>query len=747
MIAGYFEEDLYSNKNYHVYNFSTNDISASLIPQTKKFAKKQKYLFRVVFRDFVINKKFDKNQEYIIDGVWKENKYGKYFDAFNIERNVKNTRSEILLFLTDIKGVGTQTANKIYEYFKDETINVFKGDINRLFDLSLPRSKVEKIISEYNSALEFKKVYDYFMNFSIPPQKIREIYEKYKESAILTLQVNPFELSSAGCISFIEANSVAVDLEVELDSGERQRQALLYMMKAYFRQKGDLFYLIDDVISLTQKFLNRSVNSKYFVSKEILFFHLNEMNNTEVKIYDKYVYLIKDLYTEKKTAEIIVDFLNYKNNLFKLDKCECMREIHDAEMRFGFTLNPDQQNAVISVMNSNFSIITGGPGTGKSTLLRFILDIFQKNFSGNIKLCSPTGKAARRMAECTGFKSASTVHNLLGIEKDYEWSINSKFTDNVEADLLIIDEASMLDMELAFLLLSSIPFTCKVVFIGDANQLPSVGPGNVLKELINSKIVPTSVLNKIYRQAEQSNIVKNAYNYNNDNVKNIVYDSGKFKTDSFVLKNATQDINNQIADIYINSVKKSSFDDVQILTPFKAERMVASTSQLNRIIQEKINPCVSSDDELICNKKIFRKNDRVIQQKNTEEIKNGDVGTIISVNHIYGDLVSITVDFGDNNIVEYTKEEIEDNRLDLAYALTVHKSQGSEYKTVIMPCIDEHLSMLTKKLVYTAWTRAKEHIIIVGNKEAVNTSVLNKSENIRKTVLAKRLLAEKRRRS
>lgn len=738
-IVAYYESSVFSSPNYNVICCSTSDVSASLVPQRKFFAKKEKYVFSVIYRGPIL-KEFDKRKRYVFTGEWKDDKYGKSFFADYFEENVGKSEKEIKAFLLELKGVGKATANKIYSAFGADTVNVFKKDINKLYELKIPKSTVESIISSYRSERGLNEAIDYFKKFSLSLKKINRIYEKYKETAITTMQVNPFEISSSGCISFIEANSVAIDLGVELNSGDRQRQALIYVMQSYFRPKGHLFFSINDVISVTLRFLNKGIPEGKGISEKSLRDNLKSMDNGEVKICGNYVYLMKDLFAEKKTADILVDLMSYKDNSFKLDVKTCFKEISEEEKEFGFLLNDAQKKAVATALYSNVSVITGGPGTGKTTLLKFILSIFQKNFSGNIKLCSPTGKAARRMAESTGFQGASTIHNLLGLEKDFEWSINSRNDIiEIEADLLVIDEASMLDMELMYLLISSVPKTCKVVFIGDVDQLPSVGPGNVLKEIIDSGVIPTAILDKIYRQSEQSNIIKNSYYFNKQEPDKLVIDKGRSVKDTFILKKPREDLDEQIAEIFCNSVKKSSLEDVQILTPYKSEKYKASAYYLNKIIQEKINPSISGDTELKYGKKIYRLNDRVIQQKNTADVKNGDVGKIISVNFNVGELPSITIDFGDDNIVTYTKDEIEENKLELAYALTVHKSQGSEYKTVIFPCVASHKFMLSKKLVYTAWTRAKEHLIVVGDKETISYAAHNTREDIRNTVLANRI--------
>lgn len=744
-ICAYFEEIAYDSPDFKVITCSTNDESASRVPQRNLFAKKEKYAFKVVFKKIDVNLNFDKSRQYVFFGDWKERSSGISFESYGFEINVKKNKSDIIAYLSGFEGIGKKTAEAVYDAFGPKTMDILEKDIKKLSELKINKSKIEKLVTGYEKNKCRKKTMDFFLKFSLPINKIDEIYNKYKEDAIKTMQINPFEFSESGCLSFLETNAAAVKQGIELNSGDRQKQGLIYIMETCFRPKGDLFFFIPDVLALTQKFLNSGVSEENKVTEDVLRKRLVELNKTKVYLIKDYVYLINDLFAEKKSADALVDFINYEGNLFKLDRDECYKEISEIEKEIEFKLNEAQKRAVYTAISSNVSIITGGPGTGKTTLLKFIIRIFQRNFSNNIKLCSPTGKAARRMAESTGMSSASTVHSLLGITANHKWTRELTGIKEVNADLLVIDEASMIDMELMYLLVSSISFRCKLVFLGDVDQLPSVGPGDVLCGMIKSNLIPTTILDKIYRQSEQSNIVKNAFSFNKGDYKKLIYDEGKSVNDSFVIVPRKSNIDEQIADIFCNSVKRAgSIDEVQVLTPYRKTGVVASTVNINKIIQEKINPKNRDKKEIHYLNQVFRVGDRVIQQKNTENAKNGDIGTIIDIES--GDIgpITATIDFGDENIVIYGFDEIIENKIELAYALTVHKSQGSEYKTVIMPCIPEHELMLTRKLVYTAWTRAKEHIILIGDKETVNKASLKIGARTRNTRFSERISVAER---
>lgn len=740
-IRSYYDYDVYTAPDYKVIKFSSDDtyVAANFL-QVDRVAHQGKYVYSAVLKDVYLPEPLSRLKEYIVTGeVRPHSRYGNSFIVTSIMPVIHTKKEEIIDFLCEIKNVGLKTAEKIYAHFGDTTFDVLLKDKNEIYKV-LSGKTADNFIENFTLQYLFQEESNKLRALSLSNRRIKRLFEKYKDEAYNFVTDNPFWVSESGDISFIEANSIALEVKSDLHSPLRITQGICYVMKEKFRSMGHLFIDKETLTASALKLLNNGLDPDNFITKQEIEDAYVRGEGSHFKARYNNIYLFKDYFAEKRTAEELVKFVRYPHNKFNMHKDDCLRQIDIASKKFSFKLNDGQKNAVCTAMGNNISVITGGPGTGKSTLLKYIIEIFSNNYSANIKLCSPTGKAARRMAECAGFKEASTIHTLLDIQRDFQWSINDTNTAPVNSDLLVIDESSMLDMELMYLLISSVPFTSKIIFIGDVDQLPSVGPGSVLKEIIDSGIIPTAVLNQIYRQSEQSNIVKNSFIINKGET-NIVFDKGNKPTDSFIIKRRADDINEQIASMYAKLIRNgNSVDDVQILTPYRSEKYPASTFYLNRLIQEKINPKTTNKAELVVDHNAFRVGDKVIQQVNDDEIKNGDTGTVLSVVPTGDFGTSIVIDFGFNRIVEYEKEDIIEFGVTLAYALTAHKSQGSEYKTVIIPMIDEHIPMLTKKLVYTALTRAKSHVVLVGNVNVLKKAVKNNNELLRNTILAKRMI-------
>ena len=736
-ISAYFERIVFVNDGFAIVKFSTNDESASKITQSKLTSHKSKYVFSAFLYGFDV-KTLMKNIGYLLEGSWNKNSRGFYFKVDDISEQVGNSEDEIITYLCSFEGIGLKTATKIYKSFKNDTVDIVENRPEELRKIKVKKKVIENIKASVQEKSKKREVIQFLSQFSLSARKINKILDSFDLYKIMDIvKANPFFLSQDGAIDFVAANSIAIDLNVALASKERIQQAIIFVINNKFRNEGDLIVNVSELIDITNKSLNNNCTKNFDYSKHIdqqikALVSKGELIYFSPKNHD-FVYLYKDYGAEKYAANKMIDMMFCPNNVFNLSEDETLPLMQASEKKNKIKLSPAQEKAVIKTMSSNISVITGGPGTGKSTLLKIILDVFRKKFGNNIGLCAPTGKAARRMAECTGIQHACTIHSLLGIEEDHYWTVGATNTCQVPFDLIVVDEISMLDMSLMYLLIESIPYTSKVILLGDSDQLPSVGPGAVLKEIISSKTIPVSVLDKIYRQSEQSTIIMNSYKLNNNSTD---FD---FDESFLFINKKTQDVSETISKIYINELKKGvSKDDIQILTPFKNQKYTASVPEINNIIQSRINPANGLCREIKIGNTVFRLRDRVIQQKNTEEIKNGDIGTILDIKLSQGVLL-VVIDFGFDRIVEYTREEMEDNQLDLAYAITAHKSQGSEYRTIIMPVISEHAYMLKRKLIYTAWTRAKEKVILVGSKNVLISASANTTEKQRYTAFSKRL--------
>ena len=398
------------------------------------------------------------------------------------------------------------------------------------------------------------------------------------------------------------------------------------------------------------------------------------------------------------------------------------------ERKLRFRLAPEQKEAIKMALTSKFCVITGGPGTGKTSVQKALLDLYRERFpSGKIACCAPTGKAARRMEHSTGIP-ASTVHHALGLLANEDGQYGDPET--LDADLILVDEVSMLDVYLAEKLLKATPRNARLILVGDSDQLPSVGPGAVLKEIIGSGLVPVVKLDQVFRQKEGSRIAANAKLIRHGNLS-LEYGPDFEFYDSTDLSVSAD----MIESIYLQEIAKYGVDNVVLLSPYR-QKTETGVNALNQRIQGKVNPPDPAKNEAVYGQRRFRVGDKVMQTKNCEKINNGDVGYITSITGTASDAV-VRIDFGDDRIVEYENSELE--MLDLAYACTVHKSQGDEFKSVIINLQCAHSVMLVRPLIYTAITRAKERVIIVGERRALCIAIRRTDTEQRGTKLAMRI--------
>lgn len=738
------EKIVYNNESngYTVMSCSTDDAIPSDIPKSKYPHKLKNAITCILIDISNFVQSFEKKLKYKVEGEWKKGKYGKQFEIKTISPFISNTETEIVEYLKTLDGVGAKTASVIYKNFKENTLKVLNENPEKLILIKgISPKKIEKIKDSLEESLRFKKIADYFSKFSLSALKIKKVYEEFGENSINIVEENPFFICSVEGINFLDANSIAIDSGVGLKSAQRLSSAIKFVIQSLISRSGDLFTSFDEIMDKALILLNRGVKDNDKVTYEELLTVYEELisDGSIVSITSKsekkYIYDFGSFICEKEVSKKLVDMV-VNPSVRKVDVETAKSNIMSLEKRYKIKLAAKQKQAVITSLNNNISIITGGPGTGKSTVMRFILDVFKEHFSNKIMLCAPTGRAARRMAESTGFVEASTIHSALGIKNDYSWAQSMGTIPTLDVDLIIIDEASMIDMELLYVLMNSINYSTKVIFIGDAEQLPSVGPGNCLREMIKSDIVPVTKLDVIYRQKGESKIVVNSDKLNKQDF-NFEFD----ETFSFEEESDLNIVTQKIVDKFLEELKKPgrSLDNVQILTPFKTDKIPCSTPVFNNIIQQKLNPSRNNYELFMkVGKYVFKKGDKIIQQKNNDVAKNGDIGYIKEISLNNKELTA-TIDFVEGETVSYSRGEMEENMIALAYAITVHKSQGSEYSVVIMPILPCHKFMLNKNLIYTAWTRAKEKVYLIGNRDTLNECGAISNIDDRKTVLSARM--------
>ena len=609
-----------------------------------------------------------------------------------------------------IKGIGPIMAGKIVACFKEKTLDVLDKEINRLSTVEgFGKKRVDLIKKEWGKHSKIKEIMIFLQSLEITPAYAKKIYNRYSDNSINVINENPYRLcDDIFGIGFKIADKIAKKAWIENDSVFRIKSGIIYML-GQLQEAGNCYFPYEPLIEQAKDFLDVEIND----IKKTLEILIKEKN---IIISDDKVYLCETYNDEKFVADELIKIksepLDSALNFFNIE--DSIKEISKLSK---IMIDEDQLEAVTCAISEKILVITGSPGTGKSTILNYILKIFEgKNVI--VKLAAPTGRAAKRLSETTG-KEAKTIHRLL----EYNPKLNT-FSKNrlnkLSCDLLIIDEASMLDIKLTRNLIEAIDYETRIIFVGDVDQLPSVGPGNVLNDMINSKIFKVVRLNKIYRQFGRSKIIYNAHRIRDGLFPSLNFnpDDDKINDFYFIEKTEQEDVVNTIINmLYYNLPNKFGFDplkDIQVLVP--VNKGIVGVENLNSRIQNKFN---SSLKKIMRGNFEFRQNDKVIQQKNNYEkdVFNGDIGFIKEIDF---ELQEFKVDFNDK-IVTYNFYDTDE--INLSYAISIHKSQGSEFKCVIIPILTSHYMLLQRNLLYTAITRAKELAVIIGSKKAIGMAV------------------------
>lgn len=533
---------------------------------------------------------------------------------------------------------------------------------------------------------------------------------------------HPYQLCEMAGIGFRTADKIAMSMGFDKLSPERVDEGLLFTLTES-ETRGNLCMEKHDFIRQSLKLLETAELTEQMAAARAA----RLLHDRKIVTYHGWVYRPRAEETERRLAERI---FSLQTNYRYRDAEVLESEIEGIEAKLRLNLNEEQRTAVATAVREPLTIITGGPGTGKTLTERALLALYRtRHPTGRVVCCAPTGRAARRMEESTGMP-ATTIHRALGLLAGEDG--NYCEPEALEADLVLVDEVSMMDIYLAEHLLRAIPRGCQLVFIGDADQLPSVGPGAVLSEMIGCGVIPVIRLQKIYRQSRGSRIATNASLIRNGNLS-LEYGSDFRFVESSDLVNSAD----QIERIYLEEAERCGVDNVALLTPFRQKTETGVTA-LNERLRDKINPPSSEKTEAVFGKRCFRKGDKVMQIKNYEDISNGDIGYVVQIRKDGSDAL-LTVDFGDGRVVEY-----ENNDLDMlthAYATTIHKSQGAEYQSVIINLQCAHAIMLVRPLIYTAITRAKERVILVGERRALCIAINRTDTERRGTNLADRIQA------
>ena len=674
-----------------------------------------------------------------------DNKYGEQLNVTSYRKKLPSSVVEIERYLSSgiIATIGPKNAGYIVEKFGKKSLDIVFDETDRLIEVrGIGKKSIEKIKKSVEELRFSKNILFYLSGLGISLSLSKKIYSIFREDTLEIINENPYKLiKNVKGIGFLKADEIALKNNLDKTSPYRIESAIIYILTQKAINFGHVFYpkekLTEEVSSLIgiEKNLIEPIYMNLLLSSDIVV----DNSFDEPNIYLDYLY-ISESYIASKLAKMALneDF----KILFNIDK-EVKKSIENQSIK----LSEIQIDAIKSCFEENISIITGGPGTGKTTIINTISKIFIEN-GYNISLCAPTGRAAKRIEETTRIE-AKTIHRMLGyIPSSYDDIGHFEYNEDnpLDTDVIIIDEMSMVDLVLFEKLLRGIKDNTKLIIVGDVDQLPSVGAGNVLKDLINSNKIKYTKLIDIFRQSENSNIIVNAHKINNGQEPILNEKNSDF---FFLNTDAPSITRNVVVDLISRRLPKAyGYDyskDIQILT--QSRKGICGVFELNKLLQDILNPKTEASDEILVGNKLFRVNDKVMQTKNNYNLSfvddegeenfgvyNGDMGHIIFIDKSSNKL---TVEMDDKRLIEYSLEDLDN--LELAYAITIHKSQGSEFKSVIIPIFDGYKLLQTRNLLYTAITRAKENIVIVGDKNVMNNMIRNNTINSRYSNLEKRI--------
>ena len=667
-----------------------------------------------------------------LDGEWVNGKYGMQLQVEQWREVVPKTKEGVLSYLGSglIKGIGEKTAAEIVAKFGTNTLDVLEKNPERLLEVrGITENKLEDIRTSFAESRALRDIMTLLAPFKLTPKTALKIYQYFGPACLDILKKSPFELCQMPGFGFRRVDAIVRKTDNRPRDPMRIRGALHCTLDEAKGKQGHLFLGREELRKAAFKMLNEKIPlPEMRVRPEEVEQELDAMilSGSVVSMRDS-IYHPNAFAQEDETASRIARMLVEERPPMK----DISAVIETVRAEQGLRTSGKQESAVRTAFLYNLSVITGSPGTGKTTVLRIILEAYRRIYPDRkIVLMAPTGRASRRMAESTGFDEACTLHSGLGLVSEEDEGSHGSKKGSLDADLVIVDEFSMVNMWLASRFFPALKKGAKTVLVGDPDQLPSVGAGNVFKELIQCGLVPVTVLDEIFRQAKDSLIAHNARFIHDGNTK--LYYGNDFQ---FLPCDSQADAAAAIIERYCQEIESNGIEHVQILSPFRTEG-AASSDHLNAAIREIVNPFQSAEDEIRIGSKTFRVGDRIMQTKNTGKVSNGDLGFIRYVEDT-PDGKRISLDFGENRSLEYSTEDLVN--LDLAYATTIHKAMGSEYDIVLMPVLKAHYIMLYRNLLYTGITRAKKRVVLAGEKSVLFMAIHKNEISKRNTLLGERI--------
>ena len=682
-------------------------------------------------------------EEMMLTGEWgSHDVFGRQFKISAYERSLPDTTAKLYRYLASgaVKGIGPKTALKIIEHFGEDSFRILEEEPEKLAVIrGISKPQALNISAEFNRQYSMRKLMIELENVGISPSECTAIYKYFGANALKLIRENPYILcGTVKGFTFERAEKLARDLGVSPSSENRNSAGILHIIRHNLLNghtcipRRKLAVPASALLGISEEETELSV--EYLLCRKMLI-------SREIED-DEFVFLPEMFMAESSIAARMKNVLKFPPSKVLFADAE----IEKTERKNGIFYAEKQKEAILTAAEKGLLILTGGPGTGKTTAVRGIIDVLE-NRGVDVLLCAPTGRAAKRMSEVTG-REAKTIHRLLEVE----WDSNDKAvfrrdaSDPLVAGAVIVDEMSMVDAELFSSLLDAIPMGCRIILVGDSDQLPSVGPGNVLNDLIGSEILPVVCLTEIFRQAQKSLIVMNAHRIISGEKPELhVNDSDFFFMKREDISAASDTVVQLAAKRLPDAYGFSPFDDIQILCPSRKGDL--GTVNLNRRLQAVLNPPDRTKNELrTSGGRVFREGDKVMQTKNNydifwkkgneegEGIFNGDIGILKKINYAAG---TMKIEF-DDRVADYPSDNL--SELEHAYAVTVHKSQGSEYPVVIMPVLDCPPKLMYRNLLYTGVTRAKKILVVVGDEEKVGKMINNNKQNKRYSALKNFLL-------
>lgn len=677
-----------------------------------------------------------------VSGVWEQHpQHGEQLRAVELERTLPEDEEEIFSYLSSgiCKGVGPATARRIVDRFGAETLDILEREPERLSLIKgITAKKAQEIAASFRQHMGLRRLMAFLAQYQLPPVLAMQLRQQYGDAALEMVENNPYLLSGDSCgVEFSVTDEIAMSMGIAADSMERLQAAVTFEL-SHNENNGHVFLprnklvaatcqLLDSESSLVEQALDDLIDRRAVVQEQVA--------NVEA------CYL-------RRLWEAEVSACARLNNLLAVDADESRqaeRTVAEIEREQGITYAAQQRQAVALAAREGVLILTGGPGTGKTTTVRGIVALFQK-MGLDILLAAPTGRAAKRMSELTGME-AQTVHRMLGMswnESTHQVTFTKSEKEPLEADAVIVDEMSMVDLSLFSALLRALRPGTRLVLVGDADQLPSVGAGNVFSDLIRSGRVETVFLREVFRQAEKSAIIRNAHAVNMGEPPQLTNNQGDF---FFLCRRDAERVVSTVVELCKTRLPDNMgvpSDQIQVLTPTR--KGPSGTIRLNQCLQEALNPRAPGKMEIQWGDRLFREGDRIMQTRNDYDVVwekpdgtigtgmfNGDVGKIIQIDPS-GEWLAVNFE---DRVATYGVEML--NEVDLAYAQTVHKAQGSEYRAVVLAAMPAAQSLMVRGVLYTALTRARELLIVVGDDAAIRAMAANDRQQKRYSGLRWRL--------